>query len=88
MDITLKQWEGVRFADEGVSGGGPRGGTDDGDGGRIIAITYAQESRRTGGLIPWVGMGSGDLCGRGRVVDDSGGAGDSVGVDHLVKAIE
>jgi enoyl-[acyl-carrier protein] reductase III len=27
------------------------------DGGRIIAITYAQGSR-TGGLLPWVGMGS------------------------------
>ena len=28
-----------------------------GDGGRIFAITYAQGSR-TGGLQPWVGMGS------------------------------
>jgi enoyl-[acyl-carrier protein] reductase III len=27
------------------------------DGGRIIAITYAQ-GRRTGGLLPWVAMGS------------------------------
>jgi enoyl-[acyl-carrier protein] reductase III len=27
------------------------------DGGRIIALTYAQGSR-TGGLLPWVGMGS------------------------------
>ena len=27
------------------------------DGGRIIAITYAQGSR-TGGMLPWVGMGS------------------------------
>jgi enoyl-[acyl-carrier-protein] reductase (NADH) len=27
------------------------------NGGRIIALTYAQGSR-TGGLLPWVGMGS------------------------------
>ena len=58
MDITLKQWdtafdsqakaflvgarESIRLMD---------------DGGRIIAITYAEGSR-TGGLQPWVGMGS------------------------------
>ena len=44
-----------------------------GDGGRIFAITYAEGSR-TGGLQPWVGMGSAKaameslvryLCGRG-----------------------
>ena len=58
MDITLKQWDvasdsqgkafllGVREASALMS-----------EGGRIIAITYAQGSR-TGGLLPWVGMGS------------------------------
>jgi NAD(P)-dependent dehydrogenase (short-subunit alcohol dehydrogenase family) len=58
MDITLKQWDtafdsqakaflvAVREASALMS-----------EGGRIIAITYAQGSR-TGGLQPWVGMGS------------------------------
>jgi NAD(P)-dependent dehydrogenase (short-subunit alcohol dehydrogenase family) len=58
MDITLQQLDsaldsqvkaflvGARQASELMS-----------DGGRIIAITYAQGSR-TGGLLPWVGMGS------------------------------
>ena len=58
MDITLKHWDtaldsqataflvGVREALPLMS-----------DGGRILAITYAQGSR-TGGLQPWVGMGS------------------------------
>jgi NAD(P)-dependent dehydrogenase (short-subunit alcohol dehydrogenase family) len=58
MDITLEQWDtafnsqakaflvGVR---EAVASMGP--------GGRIFAITYAEGSR-TGGLLPWVGMGS------------------------------
>src|SRR5437016_10596273 len=58
MDITLKQWDAasdsqakaflvaVREASSFLS-----------DGGRIIAITYAQGSR-TGSLLPWVGMGS------------------------------
>ena len=58
MDITLEQWDaafdsqakaflvGVR---EAVSLMGP--------GGRILAITYAEGSR-TGGLQPWVAMGS------------------------------
>src|SRR5713226_2013940 len=58
MDITLKQWDaafdsqgkaflvGVREAAALMSAGG-----------RIMAITYAQGSR-TGGLQPWVGMGS------------------------------
>jgi NAD(P)-dependent dehydrogenase (short-subunit alcohol dehydrogenase family) len=58
MDITLEQWEaafdsqakaflvGVRAAVSLMSKGG-----------RILAITYAQGSR-TGGLQPWVGMGS------------------------------
>jgi enoyl-[acyl-carrier protein] reductase III len=58
MDITLEQWDaafdsqakaflvGVREAASLMSKGG-----------RILAITYAQGSR-TGGLQPWVGMGS------------------------------
>src|SRR5436309_1120368 len=58
LDITLKQWDtafdsqataflvGVREALPLMS-----------DGGRIFAITYAGGSR-TGGLQPWVGMGS------------------------------
>ena len=58
MQITLEQWDtafdsqakaflvGVRAAAELMP-----------DGGRIFAITYAQGSR-TGGLQPWVGMGS------------------------------
>ncbi len=58
MDITLQQWDAAfnsqakaflvaaRHASELMTAGG-----------RIIAITYAQGSR-TGGLQPWVGMGS------------------------------
>jgi NAD(P)-dependent dehydrogenase (short-subunit alcohol dehydrogenase family) len=58
MDITLQQWDNAfdsqakaflvasREASALMS-----------DGGRIIAITYAQGSR-TGGLQPWVAMGS------------------------------
>jgi NAD(P)-dependent dehydrogenase (short-subunit alcohol dehydrogenase family) len=58
LDISLKQWDtafdsqakaflvGAREAIPLMS-----------DGGRIIAITYAEGSR-TGGLQPWVGMGS------------------------------
>jgi len=58
MDFTLKQWNAasdsqgkafliaVREASALMS-----------EGGRIIAITYAQGSR-TGSLLPWVGMGS------------------------------
>lgn len=58
MDITLKQWDAAfdsqakaflvaaREASSLLS-----------EGGRIIAITYAQGSR-TGGLLPWVAMGS------------------------------
>src|SRR6266478_3100912 len=58
LDITLKQWDtafdsqakaflvGVREALPLMS-----------DGGRILAMTYAEGSR-TGGLQPWVGMGS------------------------------
>jgi len=58
MDITLVQWDAA-FDSQGkafligareASSLMPRGG-------RILAITYAQGSR-TGGLQPWVGMGS------------------------------
>jgi NAD(P)-dependent dehydrogenase (short-subunit alcohol dehydrogenase family) len=58
MDITMKQWDaafdsqarGFLVAVREAAALMP-------DGGRIIAITYAQGSR-TGGLLPWVGMGS------------------------------
>jgi enoyl-[acyl-carrier protein] reductase III len=58
MDITLEQWDtafdsqakaflvAVREASAFMA-----------DGGRVFAITYATGSR-TGGLLPWVGMGS------------------------------
>ena len=58
MDITLKQWDAASdsqgkaflIAAREASALMP-------DGGRIVAITYAQGSR-TGSLLPWVGMGS------------------------------
>lgn len=58
MDITLKQWDAAfdsqakafLVAVREVVALMPAGG-------RILAITYAQGSR-TGGLLPWVGMGS------------------------------
>lgn len=58
MDITLKQWDAALdsqakaflIAVREASALMP-------DGARILAITYAQGSR-TGGLLPWVGMGS------------------------------
>jgi enoyl-[acyl-carrier protein] reductase III len=58
MDITLQQWDAAfdsqakafLVAAREASAMMP-------DGGRIIAITYAQGSR-TGGLQPWAGMGS------------------------------
>jgi enoyl-[acyl-carrier protein] reductase III len=58
MDITLEQWD-VAFNSQakaflvGVREAIPLMG----NGGRIFAITYAEGSR-TGGLQPWVGMGS------------------------------
>jgi NAD(P)-dependent dehydrogenase (short-subunit alcohol dehydrogenase family) len=58
MDITLEQWD-TAFDSQakaflvGVREAIPLMGR----GGRILAITYAQGSR-TGGLQPWVGMGS------------------------------
>lgn len=58
MDITPEQWDaafdsqakGFLFATREAIALMP-------DGGRILALTYAQGSR-TGGLQPWVGMGS------------------------------
>jgi len=58
LDITLKQWDAASdsqgkaflIAAREASAMMP-------DGGRIFAITYAQGSR-TGGFLPWVGMGS------------------------------
>jgi NAD(P)-dependent dehydrogenase (short-subunit alcohol dehydrogenase family) len=58
MDITLAQWD-TAFDSQakaflvGVREAVPLMGT----GGRILALTYAEGSR-TGGLQPWVGMGS------------------------------
>jgi NAD(P)-dependent dehydrogenase (short-subunit alcohol dehydrogenase family) len=58
MDITLEQWDAA-FTSQGraflVSAREAAAMMP--EGGRILAITYAQGSR-TGGLQPWVGMGS------------------------------
>ena len=58
LDITLKQWDNAFDSQAkaflvGAQAAAPLMGA----GGRIIAITYAEGSR-TGGLQPWVGMGS------------------------------
>ena len=58
MDITLKQWDAAFDSQAkaflvAVREASPLMST----GGRIFAITYAQGSR-TGGLLPWIGMGS------------------------------
>jgi enoyl-[acyl-carrier protein] reductase III len=58
LDITLKQWDAAFDSQAkaflvGVKEALPLMA----DGGRIFAITYAEGSR-TGGLQPWVGMGS------------------------------
>jgi enoyl-[acyl-carrier protein] reductase III len=58
MDITLQQLDAA--FDSQVKGfllGAREASKLMPDGGRIVAITYAQGSR-TGGLLPWVGMGS------------------------------
>jgi len=58
MDITLEQWDTAFDSQAKALLVGAREATAlMGDGGRILAITYAQGSR-TGGLQPWVGMGS------------------------------
>ena len=58
LDITLKQWDAAFDSQAKAFLVGVREALPlMGDGGRIFAITYAEGSR-TGGLQPWVGMGS------------------------------
>jgi len=58
MDITLEQWDTAFNSQAKAFLVGVREALPlMGDGGRIFAITYAAGSR-TGGLQPWVGMGS------------------------------
>src|SRR5437762_4985890 len=58
MDITLEQWD-TAFDSQAKAFliSARESAALMSEGGRIIAITYAQGSR-TGGLLPWVGMGS------------------------------
>jgi NAD(P)-dependent dehydrogenase (short-subunit alcohol dehydrogenase family) len=58
MDITLEQWDAAFDSQAKAFLVGVREAASlMGQGGRILAITYAEGSR-TGGLQPWVGMGS------------------------------
>jgi len=58
MDITLKQWDAAFDSQaKGFLVSVREAAALMQDSGRILAITYAQGSR-TGGLLPWVGMGS------------------------------
>src|SRR5438045_2033059 len=58
LDITLEQWDTAFDSQAKAFLVAVREALPlMGDGGRIFAITYAQGSR-TGGLQPWVGMGS------------------------------
>lgn len=58
LDITLKQWDAAIDSQAKAFLVGVREALPlMGDGGRIFTITYAEGSR-TGGLQPWVGMGS------------------------------
>jgi len=58
MDVTLEQWDAAFDSQAKAFLVGVREAASlMGTGGRILAITYAQGSR-TGGLQPWVGMGS------------------------------
>jgi enoyl-[acyl-carrier protein] reductase III len=58
MDITLEQWDAAFNSQAKAFLVGVREVVQSmGSGGRIFAITYAEGSR-TGGLLPWVGMGS------------------------------
>jgi NAD(P)-dependent dehydrogenase (short-subunit alcohol dehydrogenase family) len=58
MDITLEQWDAAFDSQAKAFLVGVREAVAlMGTGGRILAITYAEGSR-TGGLQPWVGMGS------------------------------
>ena len=57
MDITLPQWDAAFDSQaKGFLVGAREASKVMRNGGRIFAITYAQGSR-TGGLLPWVGMG-------------------------------
>ena len=57
MDITLAQWDSAFDSQaQGFLLGARQASTLMGDGGRMLAITYAQGSR-TGGVLPWVAMG-------------------------------
>ena len=58
MDITLQQWDAAFDSQaKGFLVGAREAAKVMRDGGRILAITYAEGSR-TGSLLPWVGMGS------------------------------
>jgi len=58
MEITLEQWDAAFDSQaKGFLVGAREAARVMRDGGRILAITYATGSR-TGGLQPWVGMGS------------------------------
>jgi enoyl-[acyl-carrier protein] reductase III len=58
MDITLEQWDAAFDSQAKAFLVGVREAVSlMGEGGRILAITYAEGSR-TGGLQPWVAMGS------------------------------
>ena len=58
MDITLEQWDTALDSQAKAFLVGVREASSlMGTGGRILAITYGEGSR-TGGLQPWVGMGS------------------------------
>jgi NAD(P)-dependent dehydrogenase (short-subunit alcohol dehydrogenase family) len=58
MDITLQQWDAASNSQGKAFLVAAREASHlMSEGGRIVAITYAQGSR-TGGLLPWVGMGS------------------------------
>jgi len=58
LQITLEQWDAAFDSQPKAFLVGAREAIPlMGDGGRIVALTYAEGSR-TGGLQPWVGMGS------------------------------
>jgi len=58
LDITLQQWDAAHDSQGKAFLVGVReAAAIMGQGGRILAVTYAEGSR-TGGLQPWVGMGS------------------------------
>ena len=58
MDITLEQWDAAFDSQAKAFLVGVREAASlMGNGGRVLAVTYAEGSR-TGGLQPWVGMGS------------------------------